>query len=206
MPLSFANPEHLHQVLHLFKFFAARGDFTALVERASKPAPILVTAPPLCGPANPGCRRLLAGACRVRGISFSSKKPPEGGCGQNCPPHGTHADARSRQTVRTAGASTAPPAQMLPSNTEGRGRIAAAPSRVLSVAPAAGLRARPARPAIADKTAPSIPASPGPAPATCSLIPTRPRLPAARGATRKRLRRWPAAPARFRRRSGPPVP
>jgi hypothetical protein len=38
MPLSFANPEHLHHVLHLFKFFAAREDFTALVERASKPA------------------------------------------------------------------------------------------------------------------------------------------------------------------------
>ena len=37
MPLSFANPEHLHHVLHLFKFFAAREDFTALVERAAHP-------------------------------------------------------------------------------------------------------------------------------------------------------------------------
>src|ERR1039458_8675349 len=53
-------------VLHLFKFFAAREDFTALVERASKPAPILVAAPPLCGAGNSARSRLLPATAALR--------------------------------------------------------------------------------------------------------------------------------------------
>src|ERR1017187_2314325 len=44
---------------------------------ASGRAPILVAAPPLCGAANPGCRRLSAGACVDRTFSHTPEKPPE---------------------------------------------------------------------------------------------------------------------------------